>query len=1180
MPSRAFPPRLSVARLRGWEPDLDDLLIVTNSHTDTIVTVTSASKHLARGGPVNEYTMTDINEGQRAQVPRRVFGEEGDSVLIGEALDLSATEKLLRPISSNEEITEASHPLPAYMFLTYQGILSAYWVVWNRSIVEGKGYPGLVNVDSSSSASNTQASASKTAVTSKIPTPGGGNNAPATPSGPKFGASPFASTTPATAFGKPAFGTPASSSPFGQAPPKQPAFGAPSAVGSASPFGQKPAFGAPSAVGSSTPFGQTPKQPAFGAPSAVGSASPFGQAAGSAFGQASKPGAATGSTQPAFGTPAGPGKASPWGTSTPQTSSTPAGNPFASGGASSGFAKFGANAPSSGSGFASFGNTSGTQSGFAGLGQQKSAFGGPPKTEQSFGSTVTVGSNNGSTLPSWGNTPQQQSSSFGQKTTNSSFATNSSFVSTDSGPDSQQRKRDESTPTPQTAGGLNGLAGGFKLGTTFQADPSAKTDDAAKPAAPSQGGFFGSDFSSMVPKAGLQPSKGPGDGGSTTPLSPAKKTSYFGATPVKKEPVDDAPLPPDFTKATKKSEPVEDAPLPPDFTTFKPKSQPEDAPLPPDFVSKKSSKEAEDDVPPLAGSPGVEVEASPTPSADGEEEDEEEEFSSEEEYDEEEHEGEEEEEEEEDEEEEEHDENEEGRQQPTTLGKYVLQQPGNNASTDKPATASQPSLFGAKPPTSQAAPSSLFGAKPASQPAGSKSLFGQPTPLSQGQQTKPSFPAPRAQETLRSPSPVRSSSSSSHRPTTRREPSMPGNSLSASFQQSKRSSPQVADLEDQEDERIRAHLAQPIEPSRTLDEFVAHQKYAAASDRTGHAAQIEAIYKDINGMVDALGWNARSIKSFAEWHKQPQPNHMVDRQAMEDVGADDKDGSWFDQFALCEIKGLKNLEDELCKDLDAGRIQGVHDKLSQLRRLILEKAKLMTRINDIRRQIINRKDPERIESSRKAALPKELADTQKTLRAEYAKLLTFLSQAEEATILLRSRLASHNANGGNTSAIPSMDAVKKTIIKMTTMAERKNNDIALLESQLRKLGLQDPSRPSSSSSPANGATTPRRSRGTDLRRSIADTPFATPPTKGKMSLTELNRRALTPEVKDDSTPSKGYGLFYDAQESTTGTELLRLSNMVDDNIKELCQTARTRRTVASGLRKALLERGVRTTTVV
>ena len=42
---------------------------------------------------------------------------------------------------------------------------------------------------------------------------------------------------------------------------------------------------------------------------------------------------------------------------------------------------------------------------------------------------------------------------------------------------------------------------------------------------------------------------------------------------------------------------------------------------------------------------------------------------------------------------------------------------------------------------------------------------------------------------------------------------------------------------------------------------------------------------------------------------------------------------WAMVFALCEIKGLKNLEDELSKDLDAGRIQGVHDKLSQLSRV-------------------------------------------------------------------------------------------------------------------------------------------------------------------------------------------------------------------------------------------------------
>lgn len=390
----------------------------------------------------------------------------------------------------------------------------------------------------------------------------------------------------------------------------------------------------------------------------------------------------------------------------------------------------------------------------------------------------------------------------------------------------------------------------------------------------------------------------------------------------------------------------------------------------------------------------------------------------------------------------------------------------------------------------------------------------------------------------------------------------------------------MSDLEDQEDERIRAQLAQEIEPSRTLDDFVAHQKYTGTSEKTGHAAQIEAIYKDINGMVDALGWNARSIKSFTEYHKQPQPDHKVDRQTLEDVEADGKDGSWFEQFALNEISALRALEDELSHELDAGRIQNVHDKLTQLRRLILEKAKLMTRINDIRRQIINRKDPERAEVTRKAALPKELADTQKALRTDYAKLLTLLSQSEEAAILLRSRLASHNAGAGNTNAVPSMDAVKKTIIKMTSLAERRNNDIALLESQMRKIGLADASRPSSSSSrtPANGATTPRRNRGTDLRRSIADTPFVTPPTKSKLSLTELNRRALTPEVKDE-TPSKGYGLFYDAQENAGGNELARLSDLVDDNIDELRETARRRRTVANGLRKALLERGVKETKV-
>lgn len=404
--------------------------------------------------------------------------------------------------------------------------------------------------------------------------------------------------------------------------------------------------------------------------------------------------------------------------------------------------------------------------------------------------------------------------------------------------------------------------------------------------------------------------------------------------------------------------------------------------------------------------------------------------------------------------------------------------------------------------------------------------------------------------------------------------------MSASIQQSKPPTPQpqVSDLEDEEDERIRKQLAQPIEPNRTMDEFVAYQNYTGKSlSKTGHAAQIEMLYKDINGMVDALGWNARSIKSFTQYHGHPQSGHQVDRHTLEDVEDEGQDGAWFDRFTLCEIEALKALEDELEQELDAGRVQDVLDKLAQLARLLREKAKLMTRLNDIRRQIINRKDPDKAEALRKAPLPKELADGQKALRNDYAQLLTSLNKAEEAASILRTRVASHNAQNGKTGAVPTMEAVKRTVSKLANLAEKRNSDILLLEAQMRKVGLIESSRPSSSSSRALG--TPRRTRRPSLRNSVAESPYATPPTnRSTMSLRELNRRALTPEVEASPTPTKGYGLFYTPQGSPTpGSQLARLGDIVDENIDSLRATARRRKQVAAGLKKALVERGIKTT---
>jgi nucleoporin NUP159 len=83
-----------------------------------------------------------------------------------------------------------------------------------------------------------------------------------------------------------------------------------------------------------------------------------------------------------------------------------------------------------------------------------------------------------------------------------------------------------------------------------------------------------------------------------------------------------------------------------------------------------------------------------------------------------------------------------------------------------------------------------------------------------------------------------------------------------------------------------------------------------------------------------------------------------------------------------------------------------------------------------------------------------------------------------------------------------------------------------------------------------------------------------------MSLSELNRRALTPDVDTTPTTNKGYGLSYTSEsKATPGNELARMSDLVDDNIENLRETARRRRQIAAGLKKALIERGIKTTKV-
>ncbi|KAL1602751.1 hypothetical protein SLS60_006172 [Paraconiothyrium brasiliense] len=885
---------------------------------------------------------------------------------------------------------------------------------------------------------------------------------------------------------------PAQVSPF-ENPQSTPAFGKPS-------FGA-PAFGSPSAPTGSVGFGK----PSF--PSTTPSAAP-------AFGT---PG--LGGQKSLFGAPSQiSSKPNPFGSGGSASQPSKIANPFASGGSASqndkpnpfaaAAAKFGSGTPGGASPFSSFSSNKDGQSGFGGLGQKsESGFGGlGQKPLSSFGSTVTLdskGSGTGSTLPSLNNTPAQQNSSLFGSGAASAFP---SFTSTQSGStDVGNRGRDEATPTPQPQPHLKEIAGvfggKFELKSSFKGDGSAK-DDLPKPDISSGDSLFGNRFGSALTSAA---SKAP-----ETPAKDASKAPLFASTTPAT-----APRPSNGLFGMR-ADSVTPKAAPPQEVI------PEEAPLPPAWPNAKPSK-TDDEIPPLAGSPPVKIEA-PSSSGDMDEipssplEDEEDEDVSN------------------------PDDEEEGGEEDELSEEE--EQTGDEES--------EPAALSHLEQTPQQPKPSLFGNRANAAPI----IF-------------PAAPTPPTQKTKRPP-PHQDSPSSSMFSGTRRAPL-----TSSARPPSKPPTPQpvFSDLVDDEDERIRQELESEVEPSRTLAPFIARQEYTeAALNKTGHAAQIEIVYRDINSMVDTLGLNSRSLQAFIDFHEQLERDSQLDRSALEEVLDEGQEGPWFEKWSLCEIEDLMDLEEQLAHELSTGGITKVVDKLSKSVRLIQENAKLQSKVNDERRRIINSKDPEKLEALRKAALPKELADQQKQLRKDYAQLLTQLGRAEDALILLRSKLASHSAKNGHMGAVPSVEAIKKTINKLIDITKEKNHDITLLESQLRKATLVESIRPVSASS---------RAAATPLRKSRAirnESLFATPPTPKSMSLRQLNQVAMTPEQSE--TPGKGYGLFYTPEGSPSGCRnLSSLADIVDDDLERLRQTAKRRRNIAASLATALKDRGAKKTVV-
>jgi nucleoporin NUP159 len=904
-------------------------------------------------------------------------------------------------------------------------------------------------------------------------------------------ANPFASPAQTSAFGGGAFAKPAAPA-FGQSGMgvAAPAFGGASAIG------QKPSIwggGATQTAGAA--FGQ----PAFGA-------STFGKPT---FGSPAAPAPSSGST--AFGATGGLGqRQSVWG-STPASSSAPSSNtaaPFgASTAGSSGFAKFGASnsaspfgavtgqspfakqAPSSQPAFAASATTAAPTPG--------ASFG--MSTQPSFGSTVTVDSSTGgSTLggKSVFGTPAQAGSIFGKP----SLPTTASQESDMMDDDDETEAPKEEKPTAN-AFGLG--TGGFKLGSTFKPDTTSKdeSDDEEPKEAPKKP-LFGSDFGAAIGAAKQDPviKKEPGTESQPSIFGiPEKKDTLFGRTPPG---TGTSP----FSFGLKSPEPE------PPQVTSKPQPSPSPVTGPSSTSPSTAARSDEEDLPPLAGSAAEAVEM-PESDEDSDES--------------------------------------EAVEDDVPLPPDPKSKKGSERPSwfgEVPGAAAQASKQ--MPPPKQSSPpppieSPLFSHKTTTTtPAGFPKA---PITFSQ--------PTPSVRESPRSPSPIRSASTPVGKPLAAQIPrpvSRPSSRAAPALAPTPiipepEPSFTASDLSDDEDERIRDELAEEVEPSLQLGEFIAHTNYAGKVTKSGIPAQIERVYRDINSMIDTLGLNARTLTGFIKGHNELMKDEGRSKEDLDDVQFDSEDEEETeDEWCLVEIDNLRIVETDLEKELDVSRIQDKDQKLASLRQMRKDLAKTRQKLIEVRNFLAAQKSPENRLALKKAPLDPAQKSLQNDMRAKYSEFQKLLVEAEDGVVILRTKLATSDKK--RVGRVPTVEAVENTIRKMTAMAEEKSGDIDVLEKQMRKLGM---------------------------------TPSEPTPSSSRMLASVQSSTVFTPSPKRNGGIGKGKTFGFDDESDSESEDgvLVNAGEIDIDKVQRFSAVRERRRQLLEQLGQAVRKRGVVTTVI-
>ncbi|KAK4202229.1 putative nucleoporin [Triangularia verruculosa] len=1202
-------PHHTILRLKDFPPNLDELLLVASTANEGIGLLTRSKVPLAQDQDAdkitNVFTTTEFaDDSKRAQLP---MGEDlTDTFPIGATIDLSSKDKVFKPIPT-DEIENSPGPLPGLWVLNNEGVLVSWWVVYNESIRSGTTYPGIVT--GSATQAITPAATASSGVSAfgspALASPGVGAFGKPAVTAPAFGAT----SSPASAFGgssalgaKPspwAAGSAASASPtfgqssFGSKPAAAaPSFGAPT-------FGQ-PA--APAAFGQSSLLGMGAAKPSPWATGTTASAAPaFGQTglgssgstAGKVFGGGAAPsggGFASFASKGGFGSLGGASSGSSIFASkpaapapevsmdTPTAFPPPAvktdkpafgSSPFVLGSTfkadtSSAASDFETKKPEVGSMFGS---------GFS------SALEAPASKDEDMDRVTpapeekpkSVFGDLGSTTPT--STPAP--SKFGFQTAGAEAAKTTLFAPKPSAPTSSIF----GTPGPASSGLFKPKPETDLFG---QPKPAAKPFGAPKPAVanpfgapkPADNPFAsprikqeedGKENLSSVPAVPLPPDATSKADFSFSSLSSGSHNSQEADTKAPVE-ADEAPLPPDFLKPSPSSKETSKSPgfsesdsgrLPPNLLSNKPKPEvydakpptPEEAPLPPDFLGKPATKLL--DVPAVPDSPEESEES------DGDVEDHTQELG----------EGEI------DEDEEEYDEEEESegsgvdvtKEFSPTAGGFESHTPGitPHGSFDGGMTGSAFStisrseanqgrpLFGEinsknaplfpKPvPTSPRSPSPMRGPPRASL-------------LRPGPPDTPRAIAPGVASDLlgrRSAPPAASPFSAA--PERRWKPDVDPNIKAQMELAAKREEEAKQALVDPEDEGVQQLLHAPIEPTLQIDEFLAADKRPFPKEWENRGQKrgeneipiaCEALWGDINRMIDRLGLNSRSLQSFILGHTTFRKEDGRDQDDLENP----------DEWVLVEAGDLgRIIDNQLSRRLEDGRIQEIDRVEDEISGLMRDLTKLRAKEEDMRRIIMAHVDPDQINVAKSLPLSAEQAAQQNELRRSFATFSGLLAEAEEALTVLKAKLASAGGGSGRGGGqpVPTVDAILRTIQKMTAMAEKRSGDVDVLENQMRRLRL---------------GGTPARSR--------EGSPFVTG--GGPVTPTPNNRRSLlmSPGGRGESSPfaASRMGSVGPGGGNGVGTPRKKLSQFSEEEKRVLRERERKRKNVL-GLLRGSLER--------